>query len=116
MTDTAIPGPNPRPRSRFRPVEVVGVRRLAPRLVSVALGGESLADFRIESPTQHIKVDGTIVRDPGGTLVYEARWYLTSTMCSAVPVGPPPSRSQAWQAYQNSRPSLDAPGPRRATT
>ena len=56
MTDTAIPGPNPRPRPRFRPVEVVGVRRLAPRLVSVALGGESLADFRIESPTQHIKV------------------------------------------------------------
>jgi NADPH-dependent ferric siderophore reductase len=56
MTDTAIPGPSPRRRPRFRSVEVVGVRRIAPRLVSVTLGGESLADFRIESPTQHIKM------------------------------------------------------------
>jgi len=56
MSDTAIPGPRPRRRPRFRSVEVVGVRRLAPRLVSVTLGGESLADFRIESPTQHVKM------------------------------------------------------------
>ena len=56
MTDTAIPGPSPRRRPRFRSVEVVDVRRLAPRLVSVTVGGESLSDFRIESPTQHIKM------------------------------------------------------------
>ena len=56
MTDPAIPGPRPRRRPRFRSVDVVAVRRLAPRLVSVTLGGDSLADFRIESPTQHIKM------------------------------------------------------------
>jgi NADPH-dependent ferric siderophore reductase len=56
MTDTAPPTPRPRRRPRFRPVEVVGVQRVTPRLVSVVLGGESLADFRIEAPTQHIKM------------------------------------------------------------
>jgi NADPH-dependent ferric siderophore reductase len=56
MTDTPPPTPTLRRRPRFLPVEVVSVRRLAPRLVSVTLGGEALADFRIEAPTQHIKM------------------------------------------------------------
>jgi NADPH-dependent ferric siderophore reductase len=56
MTDTAPLTPRPRRRPRFRPVEVVVVQRLTPRLVSVTLGGEGLADFRIDGPTQHIKM------------------------------------------------------------
>jgi NADPH-dependent ferric siderophore reductase len=56
MTATAPPTPTLRRRPRFLPVEVVSVRRLASRLVAVALGGEALADFRIEAPTQHIKM------------------------------------------------------------
>jgi NADPH-dependent ferric siderophore reductase len=39
-----------------RRTEVVSVARLTPRLVSVQLGGDALAGFRIEAPTQHIKV------------------------------------------------------------
>jgi NADPH-dependent ferric siderophore reductase len=34
----------------------VSVSRITPRLVSVLLGGEALAGFRIEAPTSHIKV------------------------------------------------------------
>jgi NADPH-dependent ferric siderophore reductase len=61
VTDTATPPPTPipgRPRRRpnFRLVEVQAVHRLTPRLVSVALGGESLAGFEVTAPTQHIKV------------------------------------------------------------
>jgi NADPH-dependent ferric siderophore reductase len=56
MTDTAPPTLRPRRRPHFRPVEVVKVHRVTPRLVSVTLGGEALADFRVEAPTQHIKM------------------------------------------------------------
>jgi NADPH-dependent ferric siderophore reductase len=46
----------PRRRPRFRPVEVRAVHRLSPRMVSVALGGDALADFELNGPTQHLKV------------------------------------------------------------
>jgi NADPH-dependent ferric siderophore reductase len=46
----------PRRRKPPRPVEVVSVGRLTPRLVSVELGGEALNGFTLEGPTQHIKV------------------------------------------------------------
>lgn len=39
-----------------RPVEVVRVERLGPRVVSVLLGGEALRGFPEPSPTAHIKV------------------------------------------------------------
>lgn len=48
-----------RPRGPRRPPRLVDVRsvsRLTPRLVSVQLGGDGLAGFRIEAPTSHIKV------------------------------------------------------------
>jgi NADPH-dependent ferric siderophore reductase len=55
-TGSAAPQPPRHPRRPPRPVEVVGVERLTPRLVSVRLGGEALDGFRIEAPTSHIKV------------------------------------------------------------
>ena len=39
-----------------RPVEVVSVERITPRLVSVVFGGEALAGFREPQPTAHIKL------------------------------------------------------------
>jgi NADPH-dependent ferric siderophore reductase len=39
-----------------RPVEVVAVEHLTPRLVSVVFGGEALAGFRPPPPTAHIKL------------------------------------------------------------
>jgi NADPH-dependent ferric siderophore reductase len=53
---TTQPTTTQKPRRRFRPVEVVGVHRVTPRIVSVALGGEALADFEITAPTQHVKL------------------------------------------------------------
>jgi NADPH-dependent ferric siderophore reductase len=47
---------SPKPRRRFRPVEVVAVQRLTPRSVKVALGGEALAGFEVTAPTQHVKL------------------------------------------------------------
>jgi len=47
---------NQKPRRRFRPVEVVEVHQVTPRMVSVSLGGEALADFEITAPTQHVKL------------------------------------------------------------
>jgi NADPH-dependent ferric siderophore reductase len=47
---------SPKPRRRFRPVEVVAVERLTPRSVKVALGGEALAGFEVTAPTQHVKL------------------------------------------------------------
>jgi NADPH-dependent ferric siderophore reductase len=44
-----------RRRPSFRPVEVVDVRRLAPRLVAVDFTG-ALEGFETTTPTQHIKV------------------------------------------------------------
>jgi NADPH-dependent ferric siderophore reductase len=56
MTNPA-PGPqSPRRRRPPRRVEVVSVSRLAPRLVSVRVGGDALEGFTIEAPTSHIKV------------------------------------------------------------
>ena len=46
----------PRRRKPPRPVEVVSVSRITPRLVSVQVTGDSLESFRIEAPTSHIKV------------------------------------------------------------
>jgi hypothetical protein len=53
--------------------------------------------------------DGTIVRDSGGSPVYEIRCYLTSTIRSGTWVEATPEQVAAWQAYQESRPSF---GPR----
>lgn len=53
--------------------------------------------------------DGAIVRDSGGSPVYEVRCYLTSTMRSGIWVEATPEQVAAWQAYQESRPSF---GPR----
>lgn len=39
-----------------RPVQVESVELLTPRLVSVKIGGDSLHDFQITSPTSHVKV------------------------------------------------------------
>jgi len=50
------PTPSSKPRRRFRPVEVTAVRRLTPRMVSVAMSGSALADFEITAPTQHVKL------------------------------------------------------------
>jgi NADPH-dependent ferric siderophore reductase len=49
-------GDRPRRRPPPRRVEVVSVSQLAPRLVSVRLGGEGLTGFRAPAPTSHIKV------------------------------------------------------------
>lgn len=46
----------PKPRRRFRPVEVVAVERVTPRMVKVSLGGEALAGFEVTAPTQHVKL------------------------------------------------------------
>lgn len=53
-----------RPKRAPRPVEVLAVERLTPRLVSVTVGGDSLADFEPAFPTSHIKVflPGDVVR------------------------------------------------------
>jgi hypothetical protein len=53
--------------------------------------------------------NGAIVRDSGGSPVYEVRCYLTSTMRSGVWVEATPEQVAAWQAYRESRPSF---GPR----
>ncbi|MGH9109948.1 MAG: siderophore-interacting protein [Acidimicrobiales bacterium] len=45
-----------RPKAPPRPVRVVSVSRLAPRLVSVLLGGDGLEGFRHGAPTSHMKV------------------------------------------------------------
>jgi NADPH-dependent ferric siderophore reductase len=50
------PSTNQKPRRRFRPVEVVAVREVTPRLVNVALRGEALEGFEIVAPTQHVKL------------------------------------------------------------
>ena len=55
MTETPADRP-PRRRKPLRPVEVVSVSRLAPRLVSVLVRGDALDGFRIEAPTGHVKV------------------------------------------------------------
>jgi NADPH-dependent ferric siderophore reductase len=53
----STPAPTgPRPRRRFRPAEVVAVRRLTPRLVNVVFGGEAWDGFEIVAPTQHVKL------------------------------------------------------------
>jgi len=55
MNDTTTPTPSRRRRPRFRPVEVVDVRRLSPRLVSIVFTG-AFDDFAVDAPTRHIKV------------------------------------------------------------
>jgi NADPH-dependent ferric siderophore reductase len=56
-TPTAQDGQRgPRRRKPPRPVEVVSVSRIAPRLVSVWVGGDALDGFKVEAPTSHIKV------------------------------------------------------------
>jgi NADPH-dependent ferric siderophore reductase len=46
----------PRRRKPPRPVEVISVSRIAPRLVSVQVTGDALDGFQITAPTSHIKV------------------------------------------------------------
>jgi NADPH-dependent ferric siderophore reductase len=53
MSTAPTTGPK---RRVFRPVEVADVRRLTPRMVSVALRGEALAGFEIAAPTLHVKL------------------------------------------------------------
>ena len=55
MTETPADRP-PRRRKPPRPVEVVSVAKLTPRLVSVLVRGDALDGFRIEAPTGHVKV------------------------------------------------------------
>ena len=55
MTETPANRP-PRRRKPPRPVEVVSVAKLTPRLVSVLVRGDALDGFRIEAPTAHVKV------------------------------------------------------------
>ncbi|HEY1703486.1 MAG TPA: siderophore-interacting protein [Trebonia sp.] len=55
MTETPVNRP-PRRRKPPRPVEVVSVNKVAPRLVSVRVKGEALAGFKIDAPTSHIKI------------------------------------------------------------
>jgi|SRR5579884_4095766 len=45
-----------RPRRMPRPVEVVAVKRISSRMVSITVAGDSLADFEPAFPTSHIKV------------------------------------------------------------
>jgi NADPH-dependent ferric siderophore reductase len=45
-----------KPTRRFRPVEVVAVRPLTPRLVQVTFAGDALDGFEIAAPTQHVKL------------------------------------------------------------
>ena len=61
MTNPASPAAQegqrgPRRRKPPRPVEVVSVSRIAPRLVSVQVAGDALDGFQITAPTSHIKV------------------------------------------------------------
>jgi len=55
VTETPADRP-PRRRKPPRPVEVVSVSKLTPRLVSVLVRGDALDGFRIEAPTGHVKV------------------------------------------------------------
>ena len=55
MTEALADRP-PRRRKPPRPVEVVSVSKLTPRLVSVLVRGDALDGFRIEAPTAHVKV------------------------------------------------------------
>jgi NADPH-dependent ferric siderophore reductase len=55
MTRKAATSPPTRPRRRLRRVEVVGLRPLTDRLVSITFTGE-FDGFEISAPTQHIKV------------------------------------------------------------
>lgn len=43
-------------RRQFRPVEVVDVRQLTPRLLNVTFTGPVLDGFEIAAPTQHVKL------------------------------------------------------------
>jgi NADPH-dependent ferric siderophore reductase len=55
VTEASVSRP-PRRRKPPRPVEVVSVAKVAPRLVSVCVTGPALEGFKIEAPTSHIKV------------------------------------------------------------
>lgn len=57
MTDKSAAAPQPpRKRSPPRPVEVVKVEKVLPRLVTVTFGGPALAGFGPARPSAHIKV------------------------------------------------------------
>jgi NADPH-dependent ferric siderophore reductase len=57
VTETPEPSARPpRRRKPPRPVEVVSVSRLTPRLVSVRVTGPALDGFKIDAPTSHVKV------------------------------------------------------------
>lgn len=55
-----------RPRRVPRPVEVVAVETISPRMVQVTVAGDSLADFGPAFPTSHVKV---LLPDDGGRVV-----------------------------------------------
>jgi NADPH-dependent ferric siderophore reductase len=56
MTSTPPAPQRRRPKAPPRPVEVVAVEQIGPRLVSVTFGGEALRGFPQPAPTAHIKV------------------------------------------------------------
>lgn len=69
MTSTPARGPRHRPPPR--PVEVVAVETLSPRMVSIRFGGESLTTFAEPAPTAHIKLflpdaDGNVAAPVSG--------------------------------------------------
>jgi len=65
MSSTPLPQGR-RPKPPPRPVEVVAVENVAPRMVSVTFGGEALRGFAQPAPTAHIKV---MFPDASGELV-----------------------------------------------
>lgn len=64
MTENPADPPRRRPRKPPRPVEVVSVSKVSPRLVSVTVAGPALEGFTIPAPTSHVKVflPGDVVR------------------------------------------------------
>ena len=55
MTEAPVSQPRRR-RKPPRPVEVVSVSKITPRLLSVLVRGDALDGFRIDAPTSHVKV------------------------------------------------------------
>jgi hypothetical protein len=92
-------------RERSGPLYELAVKR--GRIASAAWqkAGRPRKVTRVWKPVR--SADGSMVRDSGGSPVYEVGWYLASTMRSATPVEATSEQVAAWQAYQESRPSFE---------
>jgi NADPH-dependent ferric siderophore reductase len=64
MATSTLEQTSPRPRPRFRMLEVRGVERLTQRMMRVTLGGPEAEGFENPAPTQHVKL---IIPEPGQT-------------------------------------------------